>query len=43
VLIDTQTHKTIDVFYITARGGKVGAETRQGLEEALRKACETAG
>jgi [protein-PII] uridylyltransferase len=40
VLIDTQAHKAIDVFYITADGGKVQPEHRERLEEALRQACE---
>jgi [protein-PII] uridylyltransferase len=39
VLIDTQAHKAIDVFYITAAGRKIEAEKRDPLEEALRKAC----
>jgi hypothetical protein len=40
VLIDTQAHKAIDVFYITADGTKVQPEKRERLEEALRQACE---
>jgi [protein-PII] uridylyltransferase len=43
VLIDTQAHKAIDVFYITEDGRKIEAEKREVLEEALRKACEPAG
>jgi len=43
VLIDTQAHKAIDVFYITADGAKIGAERQVVLEEALRRACETTG
>jgi [protein-PII] uridylyltransferase len=39
VLIDTQAHKAIDVFYVTAEGKKLGAEKQQVLAEALRKAC----
>ena len=39
VLIDTQAHKAIDVFYITCGGKKVEADGRAALEEALRKAC----
>jgi [protein-PII] uridylyltransferase len=42
VLIDTQAHKAIDVFYITTDGAKVAAEKQVVLEEALRKACEPA-
>ncbi len=40
VLIDTQAHKAIDVFYITAEGRKLEPENRERLEEALREACE---
>ncbi|MBV8731893.1 MAG: hypothetical protein JO336_18960 [Acidobacteriia bacterium] len=43
VLIDTQAHKAIDVFYITSRGTKIETEKRQDLEAALRKACEATG
>jgi [protein-PII] uridylyltransferase len=39
VLIDTQAHKAIDVFYVTAEGKKLGPEKRQVLAEALKKAC----
>ena len=39
VLIDTQAHKAIDVFYVTAEGKKLGPEKQQILAEALRKAC----
>jgi [protein-PII] uridylyltransferase len=38
VLIDTQAHKAIDVFYVTAGGKKLGPEKQQVLAEALRKA-----
>ena len=40
VLIDTQAHKAIDVFYITADGRKIEPGKRDRLEEALRQACE---
>ncbi|MGA9623673.1 MAG: hypothetical protein WBL65_14230 [Bryobacteraceae bacterium] len=40
VLIDTQAHKAIDVFYVTTEGKKLGPEKRQLLAEALRKACQ---
>ena len=30
VLIDTQAHKAIDVFYVTAEGGKLNAEKQAG-------------
>jgi [protein-PII] uridylyltransferase len=39
VLIDTEAHKAIDVFYVTAGGAKLDAERQQRLQEALRKAC----
>jgi [protein-PII] uridylyltransferase len=39
VLIDTQAHKAIDVFYVTAEGKKLGATKRQVLQEALQQAC----
>ena len=37
VLIDTQAHKAIDVFYVTAEGKKLGPEKRRLLADALRK------
>src|SRR5262249_42188552 len=40
VLIDTEAHKAIDVFYVTSDGGKVSAETQQELEKELRAACQ---
>jgi [protein-PII] uridylyltransferase len=40
VLIDTQAHKAIDVFYVTAEGKKLGPEKRHLLAAALQKACE---
>jgi len=39
VLIDTEAHKAIDVFYVTADGGKPGAQQLQRLGDALRRAC----
>jgi UTP:GlnB (protein PII) uridylyltransferase len=38
VLIDTQAHKAIDVFYVTADGGKLNEEK----QSAIRGAVETA-
>ncbi len=38
VLIDTQAHKAIDVFYVTDGGKKLGSERQKVLGEALRKA-----
>jgi [protein-PII] uridylyltransferase len=42
VLIDTQTHKAIDVFYVTADGKKLGPEKQKVLAEALERACTPA-
>jgi [protein-PII] uridylyltransferase len=38
VLIDTEAHKAIDVFYVTAVGQKLDAERREALAAALRTA-----
>jgi len=43
VLIDTQAHKAIDVFYVTAEGKKLGPEKRQLFGAALKKACTAGG
>jgi [protein-PII] uridylyltransferase len=40
VLIDTQAHKAIDVFYVTADGTKLSAERQEAMGEALRQACQ---
>jgi [protein-PII] uridylyltransferase len=39
VLIDTEAHKAIDVFYVTADGRKLTPEKQQVLGESLRAAC----
>ncbi len=39
VLIDTQAHKAIDVFYVTAEGKKLLPAKQEVLGEALRRAC----
>jgi [protein-PII] uridylyltransferase len=39
VLIDTQAHKAIDVFYVTAEGKKLLPEKQEILGESLRRAC----
>jgi [protein-PII] uridylyltransferase len=39
VLIDTQAHKAIDVFYVTANGGKLNAEKQDAIREAVEKAA----
>jgi [protein-PII] uridylyltransferase len=35
VLIDTEAHKAIDVFYVTAGGAKLGIDKQRDLREAL--------
>jgi len=42
VLIDTQAHKAIDVFYVTAEGRKLTPQKQAALETALRTACDPA-
>lgn len=39
VLVDTEAHKAIDVFYVTADGRKLTLEKQQVLAESLRRAC----
>jgi [protein-PII] uridylyltransferase len=41
VLIDTQAHKAIDVFYVTAEGRKLAPGKLEVLKEALENACQT--
>jgi [protein-PII] uridylyltransferase len=43
VLIDTQAHKAIDVFYVTAGGGKLGAEKQAAIRVAAEKAAGVSG
>jgi [protein-PII] uridylyltransferase len=43
VLIDTQAHKAIDVFYVTANGGKLNAEKQAAIREAVEKAAGVTG
>jgi UTP:GlnB (protein PII) uridylyltransferase len=40
VLIDTQAHKAIDVFYVTAEGRKLSPEKQRAIEESLRAVCQ---
>ena len=39
VLIDTEAHKAIDVFYVRADGGKLPPARQERLAAALRKVC----
>jgi [protein-PII] uridylyltransferase len=39
VLIDTEAHKAIDVFYVTSGGAKLSAEMQAALGDALRAVC----
>ena len=39
VLIDTEAHRAIDVFYVTAQGKKLSAEAQIALGTALREAA----
>jgi [protein-PII] uridylyltransferase len=39
VLIDTEAHKAIDVFYVTANGRKLTPETQSALAESLRESA----
>jgi [protein-PII] uridylyltransferase len=43
VLIDTQAHKAIDVFYVTADGGKLNAERQAAIRVAVEKAAGVGG
>ena len=40
VLIDTEAHKAIDVFYVTANGQKLPPETQSALAQSLREAAK---
>ncbi len=39
VLIDTEAHKALDVFYVTQQSGKLSASTQDRLKQALLSAC----
>jgi [protein-PII] uridylyltransferase len=43
VLIDTQAHKAIDVFYVTADGGKLNADKQAAIRVAVETAAGVAG
>jgi [protein-PII] uridylyltransferase len=40
VLIDTEVHKAIDVFYVTSNGAKLGEPSQSLLREQLLKVCQ---
>jgi len=40
VLIDTEAHKAIDVFYVTSGGAKLTPEVQETMGAALRTACQ---
>ena len=40
VLIDTEAHRALDVFYVTADGGKLTPEHQDRLKAALIEACK---
>jgi [protein-PII] uridylyltransferase len=42
VLVDTEAHKAIDVFYITKDGGKLDESTQNTLLEDLKKVATPA-
>jgi [protein-PII] uridylyltransferase len=42
VLIDTEAHKAIDVFYVTENGGKLSEQGQERLGDALRQVCTAA-
>ena len=42
VLIDTEAHKAIDVFYVTHRGEKIDQAMQEKLQASLIRAAETA-
>jgi [protein-PII] uridylyltransferase len=42
VLIDTEAHKAIDVFYVTAEGRKLDTGRQKALKEALEKVAQPA-
>jgi [protein-PII] uridylyltransferase len=40
VLIDTEAHKAIDVFYVTSGGKKLDAAQQAVMADSLRRACQ---
>jgi [protein-PII] uridylyltransferase len=43
VLIDTEAHKAIDVFYVTWEGKKLSSDQRAALRETLLESCALRG
>ena len=39
VLIDTEAHKALDVFYVTSKGGKLDGGLQDRLKSSLIDAC----
>ena len=39
VLIDTEAHKAIDVFYVTSAGNKLDGELQGTLRQSLLRVC----
>lgn len=39
VMIDTEAHKALDVFYVTHRGGKLDSRSQETLQSSLLAAC----
>jgi len=39
VMIDTEAHKALDVFYVTSNGGKLDEQLQSKLKEELLAAC----
>ncbi|MBK5292539.1 MAG: HD domain-containing protein [Acidobacteriia bacterium] len=42
VLVDTEAHRALDVFYVTSAGGKLTQELQTQLQSRLLAACEAA-
>ncbi|MCC6590961.1 MAG: [protein-PII] uridylyltransferase [Bryobacterales bacterium] len=41
VLVDTEAHKALDVFYVTAGGAKLGSALEEPLKQKLLKVCSS--
>ncbi len=40
LLVNTEAHKAVDVFYVTHNGNKLGSVKREALQEKLLKALQ---